>query len=72
MLEEIIQRTIIVVFLIMVAVFIIGPKVVDTREYDPYDVTCEFKYTAPGRFGVVHGTKKIPCRLTSDHISSEE
>lgn len=72
MLEKIIQRTIIVVFLIMVAVFIIGPKVVDTREYDPYDVTCEFKYTSSGRFGLHHGVKKVPCRLTSDHIPSEE
>lgn len=72
MFERVIQGAIITVFLVMTLLFIIGPNVVDTKENDPYDVTCEFEYTAPGRFGIIRGTKKVPCRLTSDHISSEE
>lgn len=70
--ERVIQGVIIAVFLVMTLLFVIEPKVVDTKEYDPYDVTCEFEYNAPGRFGIIYGTKKVPCRLTSDHISSEE
>ena len=72
MLERVIQGAIITVFLAMTLLFIIGPSIQEIKENDPYDVICEFEYTSSGRFGIIYGTKKVPCRLTSGHISSEE
>ena len=72
MFEKVIQGAIIIVFLVMTLLFIIGSSIQEIKENDPYDVTCEFEYTSSGRFGIIYGTKKVPCRLTSDHISSEE
>lgn len=72
MFERIIQGAIITVFLAMTLLFVLAPSIQEIKENDPYDVTCEFEYNAPGRFGVIYGTKKVPCRLTSDHISSGE